>query len=68
MIFDTFALSETYSEKYRSQEVDLNKLEKGPLIDFKNVFVHLWHLWFWRKRFLNITIFSWFFTSTSENI
>jgi hypothetical protein len=25
-------------EKYRSQEVALNQLEKGPLIDFKTVF------------------------------
>jgi hypothetical protein len=34
MIFHTLALSVAKSEKYRSQEVALNKLEKGPLRDY----------------------------------
>jgi hypothetical protein len=38
VIFHTFVLSEAKSEKYRSQEVALNKLEKKPLIDFKTAF------------------------------
>ena len=38
VIFHTFALSEAQSEKYRSQEVASNKLEKGPLRDYKIVF------------------------------
>jgi hypothetical protein len=38
VIFHTFALSDAYSKKYLSQEVASNKLEKGPLIDFKTAF------------------------------
>jgi hypothetical protein len=38
VILHTFALSEAQSEKYRSQEVASNKLEKGPLRDYKTVF------------------------------
>jgi hypothetical protein len=39
-----------YLEKYRSQEIAWNKLEKGLL------FVYFWHLLFWR-RFLKIKLF-----------
>ena len=38
VIFHTFALSEAQSEKYRSQEVASNKLEKGPLRDYETGF------------------------------
>jgi hypothetical protein len=38
VIFHTSALSEELSEKYRTQEVASNKLEKGPLRDYKTVF------------------------------
>jgi hypothetical protein len=38
VIFHTFALSEALSEKYQSPEVASNKLEKGPLRDYKIVF------------------------------
>jgi hypothetical protein len=41
VIFHTFALSEAYSEKYRSQEVALNKLEKGHLRDYETAFCSL---------------------------
>jgi hypothetical protein len=41
VIFHTFALSEAYLEKYRSQEIASNKLEKGPLRDYKTGFFHL---------------------------
>jgi hypothetical protein len=54
LIFHTFALSEAKLEKYRSQEVASNKLEKGPLRDNKTAFCSPWHLRFWRRRFLKI--------------
>jgi hypothetical protein len=38
VIFHTFAFSEALTEKYRSQEVASNKLEKDPLRDNKTVF------------------------------
>jgi hypothetical protein len=38
VIFHTFALSVAYSEKYQSQEVASNKLEKGPPRDYETAF------------------------------
>jgi hypothetical protein len=41
MIFHSFALSEAKLEKYQSQEVASNKLEKGPSIDNESAFCSL---------------------------
>jgi hypothetical protein len=41
VIFHTFALSVASSKKYRSQEVALNKLEKGLFRDFETGFCSL---------------------------
>jgi hypothetical protein len=41
VIFYTFALSEELSEKYGSQEVASNKLEKGPFRDYETAFCSL---------------------------
>jgi hypothetical protein len=38
VIFHTFALPVAKSEKYQSQEVASNKLEKGPLRDYETAF------------------------------
>jgi hypothetical protein len=38
VFFHNFELSDALSEKYWSQEVAWNKIEKGPLRDYKTVF------------------------------
>jgi hypothetical protein len=60
VIFHTFALSEGKSEKYQSQEVALNKLEKGPLIHLKTVFCSPVALMVLEKILKHIASFSGF--------
>jgi hypothetical protein len=58
VIFHTFALSEASSEKYRSQEVASNKLEKGSLMDYKTSFFSLVALIVLEKIFKDFAFFQ----------
>jgi hypothetical protein len=50
VIFHTFILLVAKSEKYRSQEVASNKLEKGPLRDYETAFCLLLALMVLEKK------------------
>jgi hypothetical protein len=49
--------SESQSEKYRSQEVASNKLEKGPLRDYETGFCSPLALTVLEKIFKNVSMF-----------
>ena len=52
-----FTLSIPESEKYRSQEVALNKIEKGHLRDYGTAFYSVLALMVRGRRFLKIMLF-----------
>jgi hypothetical protein len=67
VILHTFTLSKYNQNNINHRKLPRTNLRKDLLGIMKQVFVHLWHLRFWR-RFLKILLFSKFFTSCLENI